>query len=273
MGISLSWRDSRRMGPRRRRDGKGRKDTTPDYRDYCFSGRELLRYTAQGTGLVVLLAWFFYRSLAAALFLAPLILLYLKERRRELMKKRRRELAVQFRDTILSVAAGLQAGYSVENAFLEAAGDMERLYGSGSLMVCELKRMREGIRSNVPLERLLTDLGVRSGETDVEDFAEVFSIAKRTGGNMNEIIRRSAAVTGDRIEIKREIQTLLSARQYEQKIMSLIPFLIIAYLQLTSRGFFDVLYHNAAGIAIMTGALAVYLAAFRLSARIVEIEV
>lgn len=103
----------------------------------------------------------------------------------------------------------------------------------------------------MPLELLLADLGIRSGEPDIEDFAEVFSIAKRSGGNLNDIIRRSAAVTGEKIEVKQEIQTLLSSRRYEQKIMNMVPFLIMAYLQLTSRGFFDCLYFNAAGILIM----------------------
>lgn len=50
------------------------------------------------------------------------------------------------------------------------------------------------------------------------------SIAKRSGGNLNDIIRRSAAVTGEKIEVKQEIQTLLSSRRYEQKIMNMVPF-------------------------------------------------
>ena len=90
---------------------------------------------------------------------------------------------------------------------------------------------------------------------------------------MNAIIRRSAAVTGDKIEVKREMNTLLSSKKYEQKIMNLVPFLIVAYLQITSKGFFDVLYGNPVGIAIMTACLAVYLAAFLLSGKIVDIEV
>ena len=126
---------------------------------------------------------------------------------------------------------------------------------------------------NIPLEQMLKNLGRRSGVADVEDFAEVFSIARRSGGAMNDMIRRSAAVTGDKIAISREIRTLLASRRYEQKIMNLIPFLIMAYLQLTSAGFFDVLYGNPAGILIMTGCLAVYLAAFLLSEKIVDIEV
>jgi len=55
--------------------------------------------------------------------------------------------------------------------------------------------------------------------------------------------------------------------------MNVVPFFIIFYISLTSKGFFDVLYHNPVGILIMTICMAVYLAAFLLSEKIVEIEV
>ncbi len=190
-----------------------------------------------------------------------------------MIRRQRQELADQFKDAILSVAAGLQAGYSIENAFLEAGKDMERLYGTDSLMAKEIRYLKKGLQNHVPLEILLADLGRRSGEADMEDFAQIFAIAKRSGGNLNAIIRRSAAITGEKIEVKREIRTLLSSRRYEQRIMNMVPFLIMAYLQLTSRGFFDCLYFNTAGILIMTGCLAVYLAALQIAKKMIEIEV
>lgn len=270
MKISLKWRV---LDLHNRKKEEKEKEHAPDYRKYTFSGKEAVLCGMEGLGITALLAWFFYHSLWAVLPLCPLILLTFKEAEKNLIRRQRQRLTDQFKDTILSVAAGLQAGYSIENAFLEAGKDMERLYGNDSLMAKELRFFRKGLRNHVPLELLLADLGIRSGEPDIEDFAEVFSIAKRSGGSLNDIIRRSAAVTGEKIEVKREIQTLLSSRKYEQKIMNMVPFLIMAYLQLTSKGFFDCLYFNAAGILIMTGCLAVYLAAFYLSRKIVEIEV
>ncbi len=267
MQISLKWRE---LLPRSR---QREKESAPDYRKYRFCGKEFAWYAAQGIGLTVLIAWFFYRSFLAVLPLLPLAALFLMKIQEKLGKERREKLALQFRDLILAAAAGLQAGYSVENAFLAAGEDVERLYGADSIMAEEMRLLRRGIRNNIPLEQMLMDLGRRSGVGDVEDFAEVFSIAKRSGGAMNDMIRRSAAVTGDKIEISREIRTFLASRKYEQKIMNLIPFLIVAYLQFTSRGFFDVLYGNPAGILIMTVCLGVYLAAFLLSGKIVDIEV
>ena len=75
------------------------------------------------------------------------------------------------------------------------------------------------------------------------------------------------------MEVEQEIRTILAARKYEQKVMTLVPFILFAYLQLSSPGFFDVLYHNAAGQTVMTIALALYLSACGLSARIMDIRV
>ena len=270
MRISLKWRE---LLPRSRKKAQKEKEHAPDYRKYSFSGKEFALYSVQGLGLAAVIAWFFYRSLWAVIPLLPLVVFFLRRTQESLAKRRRERLAVQFRDLILSAAAGLQAGYSVENAFLAAGEDVKRLYGADSIMAAEAAVLRRGISNNIPLELLLKDLGRRSGVGDVEDFAEVFSIARRAGGAVNDMIRRSASVTGDKIQISREIRTLLASGRYEQKIMNLIPFFIMAYLQLTSAGFFDALYGNPAGILIMTGALAVYSAAFLLSEKIVDIEV
>lgn len=75
------------------------------------------------------------------------------------------------------------------------------------------------------------------------------------------------------METEREIQTVISARQMEQKIMNIVPFGILLYISAASKGFFDVLYKNVAGIIIMSICMAAYIGAVWLSNRIVDIEV
>jgi len=50
--------------------------------------------------------------------------------------------------------------------------------------------------------------------------------------------------------------------------MKIMPFGILAYVGMSSPGYFDPLYGNATGIMIMTVLLIVYLAAFYLGDRI-----
>ena len=105
------------------------------------------------------------------------------------------------------------------------------------------------------------------------EFAIVFSVAKRTGGNLTEIISRTISVISRKIEVEKEIEVLVSAKRMEARIMNGVPFFIIFYIGLTSKGFFDPLYHNPFGIVLMTICMLVYLAAYLLSEKIINIVV
>ena len=244
-----------------------------DYSKYSFRTEEWIFYLAQGILIVVALAYFFYQSFLAFGLLSPLVVLFLKEKAGELARKAQRELSLQFKDMILSISASQKAGYSVENAVRESYKDMELLYGRESMMCREILHIIRGLDNNVPLEKLLYSLGVRSHQMDMMQFADVFLIAKRNGGNMTDILRKTAETIEQKIDTDREIQLMLSAKKLEQKIMNGVPLFIIFYISATSRGFFDVLYHNLAGVLVMTACLGVYGVAFYLSRRIVEIEV
>ncbi len=244
-----------------------------DYGKYYFNGREALWYSLQGGLLVVCIAYFFYRSVLACIFLSPVFFFFLKQKKKELAKKRRQMLNQQFKDMVLSLSANQKAGYSVENAVKEAYRDMAMLYGKESYICKELWILIKGLENNIVLEKLFYNLGIRSHLPDIMQFADVFWIAKRNGGNMTQILAQTADTIEQKIEVDREIELLIHAKQMEQKIMNMVPFLIIFYISITSKGFFDVLYHNPVGITIMTICLLVYFAAYRLACRIVEIEI
>lgn len=243
------------------------------YDRYSFSVGEMLSTCCIGVLLVVFLAALFYRSLFSALLLAPLGIWVWKERKAKKIKRRKKELSYQFKDCMQSVCANLKAGYSVENAFRESLSDIRLLYGEQCCMAAELTYIVQGLANHVSLEELLLSLGERSKVSDIREFGEVFAIAKRNGGNMTDTIMKTAFVIGRKMEIDREIEVLLSAKRMEQQIMNVVPFAIILYISFTSPGFFDVLYHNAAGVCIMTVCLLVYFVAYRLSAKIMDISV
>ncbi|HCA70321.1 MAG TPA: type II secretion system protein F, partial [Lachnospiraceae bacterium] len=77
----------------------------------------------------------------------------------------------------------------------------------------------------------------------------------------------------DKVEVKREIITMVTAKKYEADIMKIIPLGIIFYLQFFSPGFLDPLYHNILGKMVMSILLIAYLCAYYLADKIVAIEV
>lgn len=245
----------------------------PDYSEYHFQTKERVLYILEGILLVVMIAYFFYQSWIACMCLMPVLVLFMREKKKDLAKRQKQELSRQFKDLILAVAANQKAGYSIENAFRESYKDMEMLYGKEGVICVEIRYIIAGLDNNVVLEKLIYNLGMRSGLPDIIQFADVFSIAKRSGGNMTDILQKTAAVIEQKTETDKEIQLMISAKKMEQKIMNMVPFLIIFYVSSTSKGFFDVLYHNMIGVIIMTVCLGFYVAAYLLSKRIVDIEV
>ncbi len=245
-----------------------------DYKSYDFTFRELVRFLLEGCVVTDFISLMFYDSFLPFLILVvPFLYFYLGKKKKELGEKRKQVLNSQFREAILSVASHLQAGFSIENAFAEAYRDIRQLYGRESLMGRELAWLLRRLENNEQLEQLLSELADRSGSEDIAEFAGVFSIAKRGGGDLRSIIAKTADVIGDKIEVRREIDTIMSEKRLEQKIMQCMPFVLIGYLSLTSKGFFDGLYHNMTGILLMTGCLAVYVFACFLSEKVLAIEI
>ena len=217
---------------------------------------------------MVLLSYFFYRSVIAMIPMAvPGVLFYLGKKK-ERIKKNKEKLEEEFKECITSVATSMRAGYAVENAFRESETDMIRIYGKDADIVTELTLIRRGLVMNIPLEKLLESFSERSGSEHIEQFSQVFAIAKKSGGNMPEIIRTSAEVISRQIDVRAEMRTVLSGRRMEQNIMKIVPFAIVLYIGFSNKGYFDSLYGNLNGIMIMSGCLAVYVFAYFLGDKI-----
>ena len=238
-------------------------------RDAAFMIRILFEWTA----ICALTAYVFYRSIPAFAILFPGIVPYAGWRTAQAERARKTLLSMQFRESILAVSTALNAGYSVENAFIEAYHDMKEMYGDDAPITAEFYRIVLRLRDNEQIEYIIRDFGRRSEIEDINDFAAVFEAAKRIGGDMTKIIKRASANISEKIDVKREIETSMSARRLELRVMEVVPFGILLYLQTGSSDFISILYSGITGRVLMTAALAVYLAGVFMAERIINIEV
>lgn len=253
---------------------KGQESKTLIHYDvYIFSIRERIMFIIQGMLILALFSYVFYRSIFVFLLLSPSLYFYMKLKNKECIKKRKLMLSMQFRELMNVIIAGLQAGYSIENAFIRGYQDMILLFGKNSLISNEMKIIIENLRNNQNIEDLLRDFGERSYIQDIKDFSESFAIAKRSGGDMVSNLKRTADVIADKMDVRRKIETIISSKKLEQSIMNVVPFGIILYIDMTSPGFFDSLYHNVTGVAIMTAMMIVYFVAYYIAQKIIDIEV
>jgi len=216
----------------------------------------------------------FYGSIwATVLFfffgcLYPRILLPRKKRKAD------EQFASQFRQLLYSLSSLLSAGRSVENAFRDAARDLQLIYPDpNTLILTELKRIVGRLDRGESIEIALSDLARRSALEDVRNFSEVFLICKRTGGNLVEVIRRTSHILADKMEVKQEIAVMLAQKKFESRILAISPLVVVAFLRMSSPDYMAPLYGNAQGVVIMTVALGVLCASMWLSGLIMRIKV
>lgn len=218
-------------------------------------------------------AWLYYRSAWALAGLLPVWRWYYKGLEKECISRKERDFQLQFKEMIQAVSSALGTGYSIENAIKESQKELKLLYSDKEPITRELTILVRQLRVQIPVEQVMEELAERVQLEDVRNFAAVFVTAKRSGGDMIAIIKNTANQIGDKIDVRREIQTILAAKRYEFKVMSAVPYVIIAYMGLSFPEFMTCLYGNIIGIGVMTVCLGIYMAAYYLGVRLTEIEV
>ena len=203
----------------------------------------------------------------------PVTFLFYKWKKHNCIREQKKQLNYQFKDAFYALNVALQAGHSMETAVLCSIRDLEKLYPKSADILQEFIYMETQMHISVPLESLFLDLADRSKLEDIENFAAVFAAAKRSGGDLPMIVQKTARMLTDKIEVKKEIEATVAAKKMEQVIMSMMPFGIILYMQLTSPGFLQILYGNVFGAVTMSLCLGIYFLAYWMGCRIVDIEV
>lgn len=224
-----------------------------------------------GLALLVLLILFYRSVLWVVALWIPLFYLQYHRLRKKWKEERHWQLNLEFKEGLLGIAAALNAGYSIENAIEESQRDLKVLYGSDSPLCWEFQIMLEQLRLNRPVEQVMDEFAVRSEVADIRSFAEVFRTARRSGGNLVSITRSCAERIAEKIEVSREIHTLIAGKQMEGRIMNIVPLGMIFYFWICSPGFLDCLYGGVWGRIIMSVFLGIYIVAYLLSEKICRI--
>lgn len=222
----------------------------------------------------VVLIFLFYNILPLALLISfPVSGIFTWFSLKKINEERKHRLDLEFKDALYSISGALSSGYSLENSFREAIKDLKLIYGDKSLLIPEFQGIIKKNELNIPIEEAFAEFSEKAGVEDIEDFSEIINTAKRAGGNIIKISGETADKIGGKIEVTREIDTMLSGKKMEGRLMSVIPVFMIIYLRIFSPGFLDVMYTGTENRVIMTVMLVIYAAAFLLLNKITDIQV
>lgn len=245
-----------------------------DYSDYPMPLKQFLLCIGVALAGLGALSYIFYRSFWVWVLLAPLALFYPRYRRKQLIALQKQELLLQFKEALYVIAASLTAGKSVEMAFRSALSDLRILYiDPETPIIKELEIIIRKMELNGTIEDALQNFSKRAHLEDVTSFTDVFVTCKRRGGNMVEVIKNTSNTIADKIRTRGEIETLITEKKFEQKVLNAMPIVMVLILKSSSPEFMDRVYTTGLGKMGMTVAVALFVTAYIASDRIMRIEV
>jgi len=208
---------------------------------------------------LVLTAWLFFDFALVSVLLVFYLPVGLYQKRREWKRKKKWELNLAFKDALVCMENNLAVGYSPENSMKETAKNLEQLYDREEEICSEFRRIVKKMELGCSVEDAFYDFGKQSGVEDIRQLADIFSVVKRTGGNLPMVLRQTGSILQEKIELKRELHTAIAAKQTEFQVMCIVPYGILLYIKLFAPAMCSPLYHNGFGILFMWGVWFAYL--------------
>ncbi len=165
----------------------------------------------------------------------------------DLLATRRRLFDQQTLPTMLRLAAALRAGASLLQAIESVARD------APSPTREECGRVLDEVALGTPLDAALDRLVERIGTSDYQALAVVLSVQRRVGGNLALVLDSLAETVRERIELRRQVDTLTAQQRFSTWILVLLPFLIAGVFWLADRSFMEPLVTTTAGKLMVLG--------------------
>lgn len=245
-----------------------------DYDEYEMSGKERVFYTLAAAVAIFVVGMIFYQRVVLALLLSLAALRFPKIRRKQIIRKRKQALNIQFKDLLYALSSSMSAGRSLEMAFQDARRDLEVLYPDPDTAIMrETDYIIRCIGMNMTVEDAISQFAIRAHIEDIANFADVIRICKRSGGNLIEVIRSTSQMISDKIETKNEIETVITAKKFESRVMTCTPIVMVAILSGASPDYMEPVFHTVVGAIVMTVAIMMFVIAFFIGEKIMNIEV
>ena len=198
--------------------------------------------------------------------------MFLPIRKAQIINKRKKELRSQFIALLDSLSTSIASGKNVPNAFLAARDDLRIQYPEEAYIIQEVNNIISGIRNNDDVGGMLTDFGERSGIRDIQTFGKVFETAYEKGANLKDVVRNSNEILSTKIQMEDEIETKVASTKNEQNIMLIMPIVLVAMIKL-SGGDFANNFATASGIITTTISIGIFVVAYFVGRKILNIEV
>ena len=183
--------------------------------NYCMSGKKKTVSLIIIGLLVILMGRMFYGSFKAGIIIMPLVVPIYRQYSTKYKDRAKAEFEHQYKEMLVALKDGIVTGYSVENGLKESYREMVNIYGYDGLICSELRLMTSRLKLNTPIEMVFKDFAERTDLESAHMFYNTFSIAQKSGGNMNNVIKRVIENIVLKESVKEEINVAINDKKLD----------------------------------------------------------
>ena len=170
-------------------------------------------------------------------------------------------------DAIDLMSRALRAGHSVGAAIEMVSQEVANPTGG------EFRKTFEQQNFGLPFREALEDLSRRIPIADLQFLVTAILVQKETGGNLAEILDKTAGVIRERARLKGQLRIYTAQGRLTSWILGLLPFIMFVLLSLVNPKYTRILIDDPLGQRLVMVGLALMLLCFYVIRRIVDIKV
>jgi tight adherence protein B len=209
------------------------------------SASEIVLLTAVasiGIGVVLSLLVGTFVILLPAIWIGPLCMLAIVNQR---LAHQRAQFAEQFPSHLQEIASAMRAGHSLVGGLRSIASSAVEPMGA------ELKRVLADEQLGIPLDAALAPMAARMASEDVRQVALVAALHERTGGDMATVLDHIAEGMRERMELRRELQSLTAQARLSRLVVTLLPPGLLIVLSIEDSSYMRPMFHTSTGVVLL----------------------
>jgi tight adherence protein B len=200
-------------------------------------------------------------AIGLAVGLAPYICLYV------LREKRRHDFDALLPEAVDLMARGLRAGHSIA-AVLEMVGN-EIANPVGT----EFRALHKEQSLGLPIRDAMMDLVERMPLDDLRFLATAVLLQKESGGNLAQILDKTALVMRERARLKGQLRIYTAQGRITGWILCSAPFLMFALISVVNHNYEKTLFSNPLGLKMVYGGLGLMVLGVLAIRKIIDVKV
>lgn len=216
---------------------------------------------------VPILLWFATHNIVLVIVALALLAILPKKLYAWLRQRRIDKIQQQLPDGLMMVAGSMRAGLGFSSALESLARDTDPPLAQEFALVLREQRM------GVKLEEALVHFNKRVPVQDVTLFVSAVGISREVGGNLAESLASLADTLRRRLIMEGKVKALTAQGRLQGIVMALMPVGLISFLSLAYPTTMHDLYHTPLGWGIIGIAIVMEYLGYRMSLKIVTIDI